>query len=130
MTEPETLDARARAAWSKVDVETNEATKELAALTSEAPNRHDYWTAYAIALAKARRFADAIAAFERAVTVEPLAIDAWCNLGELAADDLRWDLAVKALGRCLALDPDGRHPSGVRARAIIKKLAKHVSAVA
>lgn len=74
--------------------------------------------------------------YESAIQLYDQDIVAWANLGEVAlelatrlvsqdpvAAGTRFEQAVEALGRAIALDVDGRHPSGLRARALVAATA-------
>jgi tetratricopeptide (TPR) repeat protein len=74
--------------------------------------------------------------YESAVQLYAEDIVAWTNLGEVALDlatrlvspdpeaaARRFEQAVEALSTAIALDGDGRHPSGLRARALVAAAA-------
>jgi cytochrome c-type biogenesis protein CcmH/NrfG len=47
------------------------------------------------------------------------------NLAELYLNTLRIEPAAELLQRALKLDPDMKHPAGVRARVLIMKAKRH-----
>lgn len=74
--------------------------------------------------------------YESAVQLYEEDVVGWTNLGEVAlelatslvssdpaAAGCRFAQAVEALGRAIALDAEGKHPSGLRARALIAATA-------
>ena len=111
--------------WQRVKAgkpaEAIDALREAAALSGSAPA---HLKALAVAQAKATHVSDSVDTLQRLIKVAPLDIEAWCMLGELSLD--RGDLATaaRALGLCMQLDPQKTHPSGLRARALIKRAEK------
>lgn len=93
----------------------------LAEVVAREPTQARYRAAYSVALSKCGKTTAALESLEASVAADPTFLEAWCILAELAMDNLEWTRASKALARCLALDPKGEHPSGLRARALIKK---------
>jgi cytochrome c-type biogenesis protein CcmH/NrfG len=88
------------------------------------PNAASHWAAYGVALAKQERYDEACAALDRSTALDGTDIEVWCALAELSIS--RYDLAtaVRALARCVALDAAAVHPSGIRARALVRKTMK------
>lgn len=115
------IDSLACFAWQAMLVDPPVSVALFNELVRRKPENGEFWSALGLALAKASRTAEAISAFDKAVSIHPKNIEAWCTMGELAMDQLDWPRAAKALKKCLELDPHGKHPSGLRARALIKK---------
>lgn len=111
-------------AWQALLIDAQTSADLFKAIIARVPERATYWAAYGTALAKLQRAAEAIPVLERAVLLSPKSIDVWCLLGELSIDVHDWPRATAALSRCLELDPGAKHPSGVRARALVKKAEK------
>ncbi|MCC6806269.1 MAG: tetratricopeptide repeat protein [Deltaproteobacteria bacterium] len=89
--------------------------------TALVPSVADYWSAYGIALAKTFRLAEAVDALRRCLSLDPANVQIWCIVGEISLDRGDYNGAAVALKRCLELDPNATHPSGLRARALIKR---------
>ncbi len=120
----------AKLAWSYVDDGNPKDALPLLQMAVELePNNDEYWAALGMAHARALQPSQAIQAFERALSLRPdspQSIDLWCSVGELSLDRFDYKLAAQALSKCLALDPEAAHPSGVRARALIRKAQKQL----
>ncbi len=115
----------ARAGWRAADDEAyDQARTAFAQAVALAPAVSAYWNGYAVSLARLGRAAEACQALEHSLRLAPNDIAIWCIYGEISAErgDLR--MAAQAFARCLSLDPRGAHPSGVRARALVKRIAK------
>ena len=115
------LESMAGFAWQALIVDASVSAVLFAELVARVPAHPDYWTGYGMALAKTNQTGQAISAFERHLELRPKNIEAWCVLAELSMDQLDWTRAARALEKCLQLDPQSKHPSGARARALIKK---------
>jgi tetratricopeptide (TPR) repeat protein len=115
-------------AWRALPIDATLASVLFADLVAKLPTDARHHAGYGAALARTGQHQAALAAFERSVSLDPNAIESWCNLGEVALELLEWRRAIFALGRCLDLDPDAKHPSGLRARALIKRTEKTLSA--
>jgi Flp pilus assembly protein TadD len=63
----------------------------------------------------------AMHAYTRALEATPNDVQVVVNLAELYLSSLRLDAARGLLERAVALDPDLRHPAGIRARMLIMK---------
>lgn len=85
------------------------------------PNRAELQFAYGIALAKSGQTDSALEVLARGLQLEPSSVEVWCIVAELSLDRLDYAAAAVALQKCLTLDPRAEHPSGRRARALVKK---------
>ena len=119
--EEQELETLACFAWQAMLVDPTVSVALFRELCARAPRRSEYWNALGMALTKTKKTGEAIAAFEKGIAINPKNIEAWCVLAELSMDQLDWPRAAQALKTCLELDPHSRHPSGVRARALVKK---------
>ena len=75
-------------------------------------------------LQRLRRLDDAALHYTRAIDLGLGDVQVWTNLGEVQLERFAFAEAALALERAIALDKDGRHPSGARARALVLKVAK------
>lgn len=72
------------------------------------------WNLLGVLYAKQGRWADAMAALQRAVQIQPADVDAWTNLGWLSSELRQIEKAREAFRRALALDPTyGRAHAGL-----------------
>jgi tetratricopeptide (TPR) repeat protein len=72
------------------------------------------WNLLGILYARQGRWADAIAALQRAVQIQPADVDAWTNLGWLSSELKQSERAREAFRRALALNPAyGRAHAGL-----------------
>jgi tetratricopeptide (TPR) repeat protein len=102
---------------------------ELAATVFEtlalANPRHAYFHAlHGAALQRASRPDEALAAYARALELDPDETGALVNRAELLLTAGRADEASEPLARALALDPDATRPETRRARALADALAR------
>ncbi len=86
----------------------------------------DACKAFAVALVKFGRQAEALAELRVAARLAPADVETFCMIGELCLDALDYHAALHALYTAITLDPTSTHPSGARARALVKKGAKLV----
>ncbi len=118
----------AKLGWSLVESnKAEEALEPLVMATELAPRNAAYWASLGMAFARLLRPLDAIRCFEQSLALAPKSIEIWCAVGELSLDRLDYRLAAQAFKRCLELDPQAQHPSGVRARALIRRAQKHLA---
>lgn len=82
--------------------------------------------ALGLAYARAQRPAEALACLRSVVLHRPDDIEVHCVMGELSLERRDFKSMAESLARCLQLDPNAKHPSGVRARGLIKKAEKHL----
>jgi cytochrome c-type biogenesis protein CcmH/NrfG len=94
------------------------ALQEAIAMGAERPS---VFGAYGIALAKANRTQEALLYLRKSLALDATNVALWCATGELSLDRLDYKSALAALRNCLRLDPDAKHPAGIRARALIKR---------
>jgi tetratricopeptide (TPR) repeat protein len=120
-TEDQELETLACFAWQAMLVDPAVSVALFRELCARVPRKSDYWNALGLALSKTKKIGEAIAAFEKGLALNPKNIEVWCVLAELSMEQLDWPRAASALKQCLELDPNARHPSGLRARALIKK---------
>lgn len=85
------------------------------------PSEEDVAVAYGLALARNDRINAARPVLLNVLARRRTDIELWCVMGELELDALNYVRAAKCFKRCLELDPEAKHPSGRRARALIKK---------
>lgn len=97
------------------------ALKALSLAMPALRDNDDAVVTYARALALNQRTLAARQLFALVARRQPTRIDVWCALGELRLDAMNYRGAAAALKKCLELDPNGEHPAGRRARAVIKK---------
>jgi len=90
------------------------------------PNHAETTKALGLALAKGRHTQEALDVLHRYATREAADIEIFCVIGELCLEQRDYRGMAAALRRCLELDPDAVHPSGVRARGLIKKAEKQL----
>lgn len=93
------------------------AAAELA--TRADPGSRDAWVLYASAQAKAKNLVLAEQGYKRALALDNKHISSWTALGELYLAQHQFKKATVALKQACLLDPDAKHPAGVRARALI-----------
>jgi tetratricopeptide (TPR) repeat protein len=111
-------------AWQAMFVDLPTAEKLFRTLVERDLGDGNAWKGLGFALVKQGKRDEAIDAFERAAALRPKDIETNCVLAEIAFEALAVEKSVVALRRCLALDPEARHPHGVRARALVKKIEK------
>jgi cytochrome c-type biogenesis protein CcmH/NrfG len=102
-----------------------------AALTTAcglAPERADLWKACGVALARIGQEVRAVQAFSLAATLAPDDIESRLCAGELMIKLLDYAGAVTMFKACMSLDPDAKHPGGVRARMLMRKLQNQLQA--
>jgi cytochrome c-type biogenesis protein CcmH/NrfG len=118
--------AFARAAWRDLHHEGDPARAAIGFARAVAldPAQPSFWNGYAIALAQSHSLDEAVEACKTSLRLAPTDVAVWCILGEIHYD--RGDLksAAEAFARCFALDPRARHPSGLRARALVRRIDK------
>ncbi len=115
----------ARFGWQAVKAgSVDQACVALAEAVQLAPSTADYWAAYGVALTKALRFGDAVEAYRRSVALDSKNIFVWCNLAEVSLERSDYATAAVAIKRCMELDPKAEHPSGLRARALVRRAEK------
>jgi cytochrome c-type biogenesis protein CcmH/NrfG len=102
--------------------------EHAAALAVAAGANADAWVALATARARQRRFAEAVPAYREALRERPDDVACWTDLGESYVYLMDFACAAEALGRALALDPQGADPWGRRARAIVARVLKQLRA--
>lgn len=122
------LESLACFAWQAMLVDPAVAAALFRELVTRVPKSSEFWSAYGTALAKSQKIGEAVAALEKSLELRANNIEVWCVVAELSMDQLDWARATKALKRCLELDPNGKHPAGVRARALVKKGEKLLGA--
>ena len=81
-----------------------------------------------VAWAHKKNYGEALKWLRASIEKKPDQIDVLCVNGELSIDEMDFLGAAKVLGRCLELDPQAKHPSGLRARALVKKGLKKLKA--
>ncbi len=115
----------ARFGWQAVKAEQiDQACTSLAEAVALAPAVPDYWAAYGVALTKAFRLGDAADAFRRCLALDAKNIFVWCNLAEVSLERTDYAGTAVAIKRCMELDPKAEHPSGLRARALVRRAEK------
>lgn len=85
------------------------------------------WHGLAITASKVGDASLARSAVEKAVEVGDDVVS-HCLAADIALEQLDVPRCVQAITRCIALDPDATHPSGVRARALLFKVQDHLEA--
>ena len=102
------------------------------AILSEAegipPPNPDVLVALAIAEAKSGQERLAITRLKSATHVAPAHLEAWTMLAELTLAVADYEAFTLAAETAVALDPEVKHPCGVRARALIRKAQKRLQA--
>jgi cytochrome c-type biogenesis protein CcmH/NrfG len=86
----------------------------------------DVWAALGIAYARSQKVHEALASLQTALLLDDKRIELWCIVAELSIERFDYALSLQAITKCLALDPDSKHPAGIRARALIKKAEKQL----
>lgn len=97
------------------------ALKALELAHAGQPTNTDVAIAYAIALVRTNDVRRGRNLLAQVLVRDRQRIDVWCAIAEVDLDAMRYRAAARALKRCLELDPKAEHPSGRRARALIKK---------
>lgn len=85
------------------------------------PFDDDVALAYGLALARNDRVNMARPVLLNVLAKRRTDVELWCVVGEIELEALNYARAAQCFKRCLELDPDAKHPSGRRARALIKK---------
>jgi Flp pilus assembly protein TadD len=120
--------ACARSGWS---LSQSGALDQALALLEDAvtclPSDRDVVSAYAFTLAKALRTKEAHYWLQRAAELSPDNIEVQVAAGEIACEVQDYAGAAQRFARCLQLDPSGREPAGIRARALIKRTEKQLA---
>lgn len=91
------------------------------------PNDVKALNALALALAKALRPNEAIPYLQKSLLLKPDDIEIHCVLAEISLERGDYATALSSLKQCIALDPKATHPSGIRARALVKKGEKRLA---
>jgi Flp pilus assembly protein TadD len=99
----------------------------LEAATEASPERADYWRAFGSALQRIERFGEARAAYQRSLAIDAGDVSAWTNLGEVCIGCGDWVTAASALEHACHLDPQGKHPAGMRARILALKARRDLA---
>jgi tetratricopeptide (TPR) repeat protein len=110
-------------------VEAGELDSGLAALLEAEiakPDHPEIQKAVGLAYARAMTPHLALRRLRAYLAKHPDDIEILCVAGELFLQRLDYASMADALGKCLKLDPTAAHPSGVRARALIKKAEKQL----
>lgn len=94
-----------------------EAAADLA--TQCLPDLFEAWALLGAARARQKKIIEAEPAYERAVRLRPNDITTLTDLGEVEIQLMAYEKAADYLRRALELDPEAKHPSGRRARAVI-----------
>lgn len=82
------------------------------------PNHFAAYALLAASLARLKHLRPAIEAYIQALRLEPTDVSCWTDLGELYVLTMQYEEAAAALRQAMQLDPDAKHASGRRARAI------------
>lgn len=104
----------------------NSAVVALRIATSEKPDDVTLAKAYAMALVGINRPGEGLKELQRVAPLAANDLELHCNAGEIASQMGQWNTALDHLERCLRIDPDAKHGSGVRARMLIRKIQKQV----
>tara|TARA_Y100001936_G_scaffold254141_1_gene325591 strand:- start:27610 stop:29025 length:1416 start_codon:yes stop_codon:yes gene_type:complete len=100
--------AKAKAARKSNEPDLATIISELSARVKERPDDLEGWRLYARALAGIRRFADSVAAYQRATTLDPKNADLWSQLAEAQVSAAQGSVtpeARKSLEKALILEP-------------------------
>ena len=79
----------------------------------------DAWVLLGAARAKLLNMDDALVAFETAARLRPDDTQRWVDLAECHLAKMSYKNAAAVLRRAMELDPNGEHPAGRRARALV-----------
>jgi tetratricopeptide (TPR) repeat protein len=99
------------------------------AMAARAKDRADYWSALGFCEQKQNRLDAAVVAYRRAISAGGDDVQLWANLGEAYLDLFQYAPAAEALGKAMALDPNGDHPASMRARALVLKAVRDMRAL-
>jgi len=94
------------------------------------PDYPPYTAALAIALAHTNDWLGSLRWFERYLEMVPNHIEILCITAEIFLRLGKFEKSLIALKQCLALDPHNQHPSGRRARVLVKKGEKLLTQMA
>ncbi len=124
-TDPKALAAAAE--WLSSEGQLEEAARVMA-LAAQKSDDGQHWATLGMIEHRLGRVDDAIACYERAIArgLDRLAV--WANLGEARLDKLCYAQAAEALSRAIALDPGGKDPVSIRARALALKALRELKA--
>nr|MDO8087842.1 tetratricopeptide repeat protein [Candidatus Sigynarchaeum springense] len=78
------------------------------ALAIDAKNAMAHLTLGKILDEKDKDVTGAVQAFERAVALDPLLVDAWFNIGQIKYNQHDWDGAIEAFGHVTQIDPSDK----------------------
>lgn len=77
------------------------------------------WSALGTAAARAKQFSRAATAFLRAAEQKPEDVSSWTDAGECYLQLADYHAASDCLRQAMENDPEAKHPSGRRARALV-----------
>jgi cytochrome c-type biogenesis protein CcmH/NrfG len=99
------------------DFATAQAAAEVAAQCD--PKQFDAWVLVGMTRAKQKCYGDAVDPYVKAIELRPQDVSCWTALGELFIGLNDYQRAAASLKQALLLDPEAKHRSGRRARALI-----------
>ena len=105
----------------------DQAALALAVACAGAPESADYRTALASLFRKLGWLEWAAESFTQAVGLGAKDIHTYLGLGETLLDLAEYTRAAAALAQAIALDPAGRDPAGIRARALALKASRDLA---
>ncbi|MCC6812376.1 MAG: tetratricopeptide repeat protein [Deltaproteobacteria bacterium] len=120
------LRAQGLAALGRGDVPA--ALASLKIVTALTPSDGGAQRGYAAALIRTNKHKEGVAILKKLVETEPNDIELHCVIAELLTTMLDHMTAKQHLERCLALDPKGTNPHGVRARILIRRMQNQLEA--